>query len=42
MRRLAFARLRTSHRLAGCLSNEPIGGIVDSVPDTPTPLRLRR
>ena len=32
-RRLALARLRTSRRLAGALSHEPINALFDSVPD---------
>lgn len=36
MRRPALARLHTSRRLAGCLSGEPIDGIFDSEPGTPT------
>ncbi|WP_460964980.1 hypothetical protein [Pedococcus soli] len=41
MRQPALARLRTSRRLAGVLPTEPIDGIFDQEPGTPTAPRLR-
>jgi hypothetical protein len=39
MRRPALARLHSSRRLAGCLPTEPIDGIFDQEPGTPSPRR---